>query len=161
MHFRSDPPAAPLVQQHPACYSWKSSSSNTNAPRVKVMDLPPDVALRLLTICKCLGDQSTSPLRAGRLINAKHFTRKQFKGCCIRDLAFVALTCAAGALNFTFPAWHFLPLSWLPLHIVSFQILSPLRVPTAASLSCLHSPMLRSILRSLQPCREAVRGVLL
>lgn len=59
---------------------------------------------------------------------AKDFTRKQFKRCCIRDLAFVvALTWATAALNFTFPAGHFLPLSCLSLHIVSFHILSPLK----------------------------------
>lgn len=131
MHFRSDPPAAPLVQQQPTCYSWKSSSSSTNAPRGKVIDLPLDVALRLLAICKFISIQMFGgPVHWGQVAwsKAKDFTRKQFKRCCIRDLVFVvALTCTTAALNFTFPAGHFLPLSCLSLHIVSFHILSPLK----------------------------------
>lgn len=97
------------------------------APRGKVIDLPPDVALVYPQSANVWG---TSPFRHWGQVawsNAKDFTRKQLKGCCIRDLAFVALTCTAAPLHFPFPAGHFLSLSGLSLHIVSFQILSTLK----------------------------------
>lgn len=65
------------------------------------------------------GARPASPLREGRL--------KQFDGCCIEILKFVAfIYTSVAALNCTFPAGHFLSVSCLS-HILSFHILSPLK----------------------------------
>lgn len=101
------------------------------------------------------GAQSASPLREGRL--------EQFDGCCMEILKFVAfIYTSVAALNCTFPAGHFLPLSCLSLHILSFHILSPLKhsLPLQNSL---HSPVPlwteSAFQGSLQACRDAVHGV--
>lgn len=57
----------------------------------------------------------------------------------LKFLAFIYTS--AAALNCTGPAGHFLPLSCVPLHILSFHILSPLKHPLAL-LPSPHSTLL-------------------